>query len=123
MIINRNSRPELFCKKVFLIKLQAFVLEEHLFLLNTSDGCFCINIRHCLIQIRVFFKKIKSTLLKSIYFYFKTTIKQMFILLSNETGEKSNWQKSSAMSGSDFKKGCRKKLEPVLVKIHQLKTL
>ena len=56
-----------------------------------------------LVQINVFLKKTKFTLLKSIYFHFMTSTKQMLVFFQTRLGKILIWQKSSATWESDFK--------------------
>ena len=48
--------------------------------------------RHNLAQISMFFKKAKLTLLKSIYFHFKTLNKQMLVFFQTRLGKTLIWQ-------------------------------
>ena len=56
-----------------------------------------------LAQINVLLKKTKFTLLKSIYFHFMTSTKQMLVFFRTRLGKILIWQKSSATWESDFK--------------------
>ena len=55
-----------------------------------------------LVQISVFFKKKNFSLIKSIYFHFKTQTKQILVCFQKSLGKSLVWQTSSAKLEPDL---------------------
>ena len=64
-----------------------------------------------MLQISVFFKKTKFTLLKFIYFHYKTPPKQILVFFQIILGKSLIWEKSSGMWESDFNENNKDKRE------------